>query len=212
MIGPINENTRNKYCFPKETSIKLSHNLERSTNRSPMTFNRNPDLTFNSRSNLKSELISSSSSFAASVNKMGVYNELAKKLKSNKSHWTETETKNSDKKSRKSSPDLKSFLKVKSYNKSFSNFDNLLCSGNSTTTNFNKTKTRIISAGTKGSDLENNKDLSMSWNNLKISAQKISSQDIEGPEELHFFNVGICQNNKKLAYKFEHFDPLEDLN
>jgi hypothetical protein len=159
---------------------------------------------------------------------MGVYNDLAKKLKSNKNQWSETKTKTKSSKektnkSRKSSPDLKSFLKIKSYNsttnKSFSNFDtgNLLCSGISTTTtttNFNKTKSRILSGNLKLSDLEkcNNKELSMSSNNLRISAQKFSSPYIEGPEELHYFNVEISQNNKKLAYKFEHIEPCEELN
>jgi hypothetical protein len=153
---------------------------------------------------------------------MGVYNDLAKKLKSNKNQLSETKTKNSKEKtnkSRKSSPDLKSFLKIKSYtsNKSFSNFDtgNLLCSGiSTTTTNFNKTKSRILSVNLKLSDLEkcNNKELSMSSNNLRLSAQNFSSKNIEGPEELHYFNVEISQNNKNLAYKFEHIEPCEELN
>ena len=153
---------------------------------------------------------------------MGVYNELAKKLKSNKSQGNNTTTNSKDKVNgmRNNSPDLKSFLKIRSYNQSFSNFDNLLSSGNWTFSNY-KSRGKVGEKTQKVSTSENKinpqlskmsiKELSTSTNNIKVISQSRMGSDIEGPEELHFFNVGVCQNNKKLAYKFEHFDPSEEI-
>ena len=189
--------------------MRVSDVLENSKNKSPIGSKRKTDLFFNTRNNIKSELICSSGTFVSSLNNMGVYNELAKKLKSNKTYNSNKNSREiSNKKSKIKSPDLKSFSKIKSYNQSFSNFDNILTSGNSTFTNLNKTKSRINSACARVT----NADLSQSSSNLKRISNKISSNEIEGPEELHFFNVILSQNNKNLAYKFEHFEPIEDFD
>jgi hypothetical protein len=40
-------------------------------------------------------------------------------------------------------------------------------------------------------------------NTLRFSLQKPPNIDLDGPEEMHFFNVRVLNNNKRLAYKFE---------
>lgn len=178
--------------------------MENSHSKSPIESKRNSDLFFNTRNNLKIDLIPNSESLISSINKMGVYNDLAKKLKSNKNIYSEINSRDhSNNISRKNSPDFK---KVKSYNQSFTNFENIMTSGNSTFANFNKSKSRITSAG----GISKKQDLSKSSWNIKNNSNKISSNEIEGPEELHYFNVILSQNNKNLAYKFEHFEPIED--
>lgn len=47
------------------------------------------------------------------------------------------------------------------------------------------------------------KDNSITSLRMSCSMPKLGNVDLEGPEELHFFNVGIFQNNKRHAHKFE---------
>jgi hypothetical protein len=56
--------------------------------------------------------------------------------------------------------------------------------------------------------LTNTKDNTI--NTLKVSAiGTFNNLEIDGPEELHFFNVSMVRNNKKLAYKFERVEEEE---
>jgi hypothetical protein len=49
--------------------------------------------------------------------------------------------------------------------------------------------------------LTNTKDNTI--NTLRVSAVgEFNRIEIEGPEELHFFNVSVVRNNKKLRIKF----------
>jgi hypothetical protein len=64
---------------------------------------------------------------------------------------------------------------------------------------------RMQSCSLTGLMLMNTKDNTL--NTLRVSVlNKFGNIEIEGPEEMHFFNASVALNNKRLAYKFENVD------
>jgi hypothetical protein len=211
---------------------------EMTSNSTNTNISTKANLMQSSNSNSKSNI----SNLNSNSNNMNIYNELAKKLKGNKSIFTNKGyfTTNSTEKSNNEVSNLKTSINnstnlkiIKSYNhQSYSTNPELKISHNinassainSAMTTASKidplkefTKDKVTLGMTKTT-----KDISCTSANtsstlrmMKESYSKFSavSNDIEGPEELHLFYVNIYQNNKKLVYKFEGSNSKsEDIN
>jgi hypothetical protein len=234
-----------------KVQVKSPSILADSTSRSPLNKpNRTTEMmqtksgnemtsnSTNTNISTKANLLQSSSksnisNLNSNSNNMNIYNELAKKLKGNKSIFTNKGcfTTNSTEKSNNEVSNLKTSINnstnlkiIKSYNhhQSYSTNPELKSSHNinassainSAMTSASKinplkefTKDKVSLGMTKTT-----KDISSTSANtsstlrmMRESYSKFSavSNDIEGPEELHLFYVNIYQNNKKLVYKFE---------
>jgi hypothetical protein len=135
-----------------------------------------------------------------------VYNELAKQLKINKNYITKTNWNFSSNKSENNLEMNNNLKSMKSFNNSQStntfHFDNLLQHSNRISSNIERSITERINTPNLIVTNKTTKDTNSSTLKL-LSCSLNKANDIEGPEELHYFYVNIYNNNKKLAYKFE---------
>jgi hypothetical protein len=135
-----------------------------------------------------------------------VYNELAKQLKINKNYISKTNWNFSSNNSENNLEFNNNLKQMKSFNNSESvntfHIDNLLQNSNRISSNIERNITERIFTQNLIVTNKTTKDTNSSTLKL-LSCSLNKANDIEGPEELHYFYVNIFNNNKKLAYKFE---------
>lgn len=157
-------------------------------------------------------LLISSTSTNNNMNQM--YSELARQLKVNKSTSVRnnkpinhTADNMNEIISNKSGNNMFSMNLLKSYNKSFSQLDM------NNIEHKEREKERIYSGIERGrsESLLSSMGLTKTTKDSSLNGTKIAhvsnilskANEIDSPEELHYFYVTILQQNKKLAYKFE---------
>lgn len=142
--------------------------------------------------------------FNSNSNMKLAYSELAKQLKNNK----QERNKNSD--IINNTVELESTKHVANKSNNLSNYNEHSMVSNINIANMTAEKIKNYTTNNKTTKDSNNTGTNISSVRMNISMKK--GEQMEGPEDLHFFYVNIFHNNKRLPFLFEKNSNSNEFN